>query len=147
MKSSITCVVNDAHSQSPSEGIWGSLGDLLLLTPMQSYHLFPPLLPEAEREANKAACTASSILLKNITSKKEKEITHGVHALHRSHTQSWRLLRHCFPSLSKEGGERERERVSSRCVGGRDNVLTKAVGWKFANSGAHALFACLWYLQ
>ena len=27
---------------------------------------------------------------------------------------------------------------TSRCVG-RDNVLTKAVGWKFANSGAHAL--------
>jgi len=27
---------------------------------------------------------------------------------------------------------------SSRCVG-RDNVLTKAVGWKFANSGAHTL--------
>jgi hypothetical protein len=71
---------------------------------------------------------------------KERERDHapGPRPTRRSHTQSWRLLRHCFLSFlpwSKEG-ERERERAAAAV--GRDNVLTKAGGWKFANSGAHA---------
>jgi hypothetical protein len=78
------------HSQSPSEGIWGSLGDLLLLTPMQSYRLppIPPLLPEAKREKRikkQLNCTASSSLRKNITSNKQKGITPRAHTPYTDH--------------------------------------------------------------
>lgn len=107
----------------------------LLLTPMQSYHL-SSLFSWGDgraREGNKAA--SSSSLGKNITSKKEKEITPRAHTLHRSHTimaSAPPLFSSFLPSL---------EREVSVCIG-RDNALTKAVGWKFANSGAHALGTC-----
>ena len=113
--------------QSPSEGIWCALRDLLLQTPMQSSHPLLSSSPGVRRRrrpgpGNKAAGPS---LCKISHQRKRKRLApapraHAAIRLHGSHT----MMATCISS--------------SRCVG-RDNVLTKAVGWKFANSGAHAL--------
>jgi hypothetical protein len=79
-----------------------------------------------------------SSLGKNITSKKEKGITPRAHALHADHTHNHGVCSAIVFFLSFLGARKVRERERAAAAVGRDNVLTKAGGWKFANSGAHA---------
>jgi hypothetical protein len=72
------------HSRSPSEGIWGSLGDLLLLTPTQSYHL-----PEAMREKGiKQHEQPLQPTQKYNIKERERDHAPGPRPTRRSHTQS-----------------------------------------------------------